>query len=200
MTPLPRLYAIADAAFGDPVEIAHQLFAGGARLVQIRNKRAGTKELLAQVESVLEAAPLAARVIVNDRVDVALISKAHGVHLGQDDIPVEHARAILGGQALIGLSTHTFDQAVAGDTTTADYIAIGPIFPTASKDNPDKPIGLKELCRVCAAVHKPVVAIGGITRDRAAEILEAGSASIAVISDLLKTNDVVERTKLWNRW
>src|SRR5437879_3245521 len=103
---LPRLYAIADASFGDPVGLARQLFDGGAQLLQIRNKTSGAGEFFRQVEAVLRMAPAGARVLVNDRVDVALLSYAHGVHLGQDDLPARHARSILGATATIGLSTH----------------------------------------------------------------------------------------------
>src|SRR5262245_54304977 len=110
MTELPRLYAIADAMFGDPAEIAIRLFEGGARLIQIRSKHASAKELLHLVESVLRSAPADARVLVNDRADVALMAGAHGVHLGQDDLPVSRARSILGESATIGLSTHSYQQ------------------------------------------------------------------------------------------
>ena len=196
MIALPRLYAIADASFGNPIHIARQLFEGGARLVQIRNKKAGAGELLDQVETVLRFAPADARVIVNDRVDVAMLSHAQGVHLGQDDLPVERARAILGDAAWIGYSTHNLEQARAADRLPVNYIAIGPIFPTTSKDNPDPVVGLEGLVRVCAAVHKPVVAIGGITLDRAADVFAAGAATAAVIGDLLR-DEVAARTKAW---
>src|SRR5215471_5941714 len=112
MVALPRLYAIADAAFGNPVHIAFELFEGGARLVQVRNKKAGAGELLDQVETILRFAPEDARIIVNDRVDVAILSKAQGVHLGQDDLPLAHARSILGNPAWIGYSTHNLEQEV----------------------------------------------------------------------------------------
>src|SRR3974390_311948 len=103
MNPLPRLYAITDASFGDCVRIAEALFAGGARLLQIRNKKAGAGDLLGQVERIMAMAPSDARVIVNDRVDVALLSGAHGVHLGQTDLPPAEARSILGPGPIIGL-------------------------------------------------------------------------------------------------
>jgi thiamine-phosphate pyrophosphorylase len=199
MTALPRLYAIADASFGKPVDIARQLFEGGARMVQIRNKQIGVGGLLEEVESVLRFAPADAWVIVNDRVDVALLSGAHGVHLGQDDLPLEHARKILGHRSLVGYSTHNLDQALQADNLPVDYIAVGPIFPTTSKVNPDPVLGLEQLSRICQAVHRPVVAIGGITLERSADVFAAGAASIAVIGDLLRHQDLVERTKLWLR-
>src|SRR2546429_2121388 len=112
MNPFPRLYAIADAAFGDPVQLAESLFSGGARLIQIRNKKASTRVLLEQVEKVLALAPRDARVVVNDRVDVALISGAAGVHLGQTDLPAVAARQILGPERIVGFSTHNMEQAL----------------------------------------------------------------------------------------
>jgi thiamine-phosphate pyrophosphorylase len=199
MISLPRLYAIADAQFGDPVDIAGRLFEGGARLIQIRNKMASAGELLRQVEEVLRFAPKDALVVVNDRVDAARLSKAHGVHLGQDDLPVEHARVILGETALVGFSTHNVEQAIAADRLPVDYIAVGPIFHTNSKKNPDSVLGIERLAQICRAVRKPVVAIGGITLEQSSEVDNAGAASIAVIGDLLRHQDVVERTRLWVR-
>ena len=196
MAALPRLYAIADAAFGSPVDIARYLFEGGARLVQVRNKKAGAGELLDQVEAILRFAPQNSIVIVNDRVDVALLSKAHGVHLGQEDLPMAQARSILGNRAWIGYSTHNLEQAVKADGLDVDYIAVGPVFATTSKENPDPVVGLAGLAEVCAAVKKPVVAIGGITLDRAADVFAAGASSVAVIGDLLRY-DVTERTRAW---
>ena len=199
MIALPRLYAIADAQFGDPVEIAGRLFDGGAGLVQIRNKMAGAGLLLRQVEEVLRFAPADALVLVNDRVDVARLSNAHGVHLGQDDLQIEDARAILGDKSLVGFSTHNIEQAVAADGLPVDYIAVGPVFQTTSKNNPDPVLGIAALSQICSAVRKPVVAIGGITLDRASAVFDAGAASIAVIGDLLRHQDTVGRTRLWIR-
>jgi thiamine-phosphate pyrophosphorylase len=196
MVALPRLYAIADAAFGNPVHIVRELFEGGARLVQVRNKKAGAGELLDQVEAILRFAPDDARIIVNDRVDVAILSKAHGVHLGQDDLPIAQARSILRNPAWIGYSTHNLEQAVEADGFDVDYIAVGPVFMTTSKENPDPVMGLAGLAKVCAAVHRPVVAIGGITLDRAADVFATGASSVAVIGDLLRY-DVTERTRAW---
>lgn len=197
MIALPRLYAIADASFGDPVEIARSLFEGGAALIQIRNKKAGARELLKQVEAVLRFAPENARVLVNDRVDVARIAGAAGVHLGQDDLPVEEARRILGPDAIVGFSTHNSRQALLADGLPIDYIAVGPIYATSTKENPDPVVALEPLNEICRTVKKPVVAIGGITLERAPEVLAAGAASIAVIGDLLKATNIAQRTRLW---
>lgn len=197
MYSLPGLYAIADAAFGDPVELARLLFDGGARLVQVRNKNAGAAELLRQVESILGFAPADARVIVNDRTDVALLSGATGVHLGQTDLPVLRARAILPPNSLIGVSTHNLEQALRYETEPVDYIAAGPVFQTSTKANPEPVIGLHGLREICAGVTKPVVAIGGITRQNAGAVFACGATSAAVISDLLKSKDVARQTADW---
>lgn len=199
MTALPRLYAIADASFGDPVRLAEALFAGGARLIQVRNKTGSSRELHGQVEAILRMAPSDARVIVNDRADVAMITNASGVHLGQSDLPVHAARGILGESALIGLSTHSLEQALDADRESVDYIAVGPIFPTQTKANPDRVLGLSTLRTICSSVAKPVVAIGGIRLEMIRDIFDCGAASIAVISDLLCSSDVAERTKVWVR-
>src|SRR5262249_36653961 len=163
MKPLPRLYAIADASFGDPLAQAGKLFDGGVRLVQVRHKKGSSRELLNQVERILAIAPPGARILVNDRVDVALLAGAQGVHLGQTDLAPACARRILGPDRVIGLSTHNLEQALEADKSPVDYIAVGPVFWTSSKENPDPVLGLEKLADVCRSVRKPVVAIGGIT-------------------------------------
>jgi thiamine-phosphate pyrophosphorylase len=193
------LYAIADAAFGDCVRLAEALFAGGARLLQVRNKKAGAGEFLSQVERILSFAPSNGRVIVNDRVDVALLAGAAGVHLGQTDLPPVAARQILGPGRIIGFSTHNLEQAVEADSLPVDYIAVGPVFATSTKDNPDPVVGVEKLAMICRAVKKPVVAIGGITLDNAKAALDAGAASVAVIRDLLAHEDVAQRTRMFER-
>ena len=194
---LPRLYAVADAAFGNPVTLAQSLFDGGARLVQIRNKHAGSSELLEQVEATLKIAPPDARVIVNDRVDVAVLTKAGGVHLGQDDLDLEQARKVTGLNSVVGLSTHNMEQALRGDRTSADYLAVGPIFATTTKPDASPVVGLERLREICRAVEKPVVAIGGITLATAPDVLKAGVSAVAVISGLLSANDISTETRRW---
>jgi len=194
-----RLYAIADASFGDCVRLAEALFAGGARLVQVRNKKAGAREFLSQVERILSFAPSDGRVVVNDRVDVALLAGAAGVHLGQTDLPPVAARQILGPGRIIGFSTHDLEQAVEADSLPVDYIAVGPVFETSTKDNPDPVVGVEKLAIICRAVKKPVVAIGGITLDNAKAALSAGATSVAVIRDLLAHEDVAQRTRMFER-
>jgi len=197
MTSLRRLYAISDASFGDPVRLAQALFDGGARLVQVRNKKSSARSLFNQVESILKRAPADASVIVNDRVDVARITGAAGVHLGQSDIGVVEARRILGPGQIIGFSTHNLEQALAASKLPADYIAVGPIFPTSTKLNAEPVVGLEKLATICKAVQKPVVAIGGIRLENAAEVLAAGPHSIAVVSDLLSAADIQARVREW---
>jgi thiamine-phosphate pyrophosphorylase len=197
MIVLPRLYAIADAQFGDLVQIARSLFQAGARLVQLRDKNAGAGEFLARTERVLSIAPPDARVIVNDRVDVARLAGAAGVHVGQTDLPPEAARAVLGPECIVGVSTHNLRQAVDADELPVDYIAVGPIFPTTTKQNPDPVIGLEGLASISRVVRKPVVAIGGIRIGNAGEVLKAGAQSIAVVRDLLDSPDIGKRTREW---
>jgi thiamine-phosphate pyrophosphorylase len=199
VSPLPRLYAIAEASFSDPIDLAKSLFDGGVRLLQVRNKTWSARELLDQVERILAVAPPDARIIVNDRVDVARLSGAAGVHLGQTDLQVMAARPILGSGKMIGLSTHNMDQALKADSLPVDYIAVGPVFRTSTKLNPDPVVGLDGLAAICRAVHKPVVAIGGIQLENAQQVLDAGAHSIAVIRDLLSAEDVRSRTREWIR-
>lgn len=197
MIALPRLYAIADASFGDPVELARQLFQGGASLVQIRNKAASSAELLQQSEAVVRLAPEGARVIVNDRADIAMLAGAAGVHLGQEDLPVSEVRKIIGAAGFIGLSTHSIEQALDAEQLSLDYIAAGPVFPTTTKANPSPVLGVKALAEICRKVRQPVVAIGGITLENVAEVMNAGVASAAVIGGILNSPDVVRRTREW---
>jgi thiamine-phosphate pyrophosphorylase len=199
MNPLPRLYAIADASFGDPVALAEKLFAGGVRLVQVRNKKGSSRELLEQVERILTIAPDDALVLVNDRVDVALLSGAAGVHLGQTDLSPGSARQILGSDRIVGLSTHNPEQALEANALPVDYVGVGPVFWTSSKENPDPVLGLPKFSEICRMVRKPVVAIGGITLDRARQVRSAGAHSVAVIRDLLAADDLEERARQWNQ-
>ena len=192
------LYAIADASFGDPVALAEKLFAGGVRLLQIRNKKGSSRELLQQVERILSIAPPDARVLVNDRVDVASLAGAAGVHLGQTDLAPALVRQILGPDRFIGLSTHNLEQALEADHLPVDYIGVGPVFWTSSKENPDPVLGIDRLAEICQAVKKPVVAIGGITIDQVGQVRAAGAHSVAVIRDLLAADDITERARLWN--
>ncbi len=199
MMPLPRFYAIADAQFGDPVHICQSFINAGARLIQIRDKNAGGGEFLDRIDRVLTLAPPSTRIIVNDRVDVARIAGAAGVHVGQTDLPPLAVRNIFGAGPIVGFSPHNLRQALEADNLPVDYIAVGPIFATSTKQNPDPVVGLEGLASIAKAVHKPVVAIGGIRIENAGDVLNAGAQAIAVIRDLLETKDVEARTREWIR-
>jgi thiamine-phosphate pyrophosphorylase len=185
---LPPLYVILDATLlkHSPQNCAQELVAAGVRLLQYRNKSAPAKELLeTSRELVLSLESSHSALIVNDRPDVAALAGARGVHVGQDDLGVEQARAVVGNEMWIGVSTHNLEQFRRASATSADYIAIGPVFATASKANPDPVVGLELLREVRALTEKPIVAIGGITLDRAKSVIDAGADCVAVISDIL---------------
>jgi thiamine-phosphate pyrophosphorylase len=187
MLQLPKLYAITDCQMSNCTheEIVQMLLAGGARLIQLRDKDASAKELLDAARKCLPITRAAgATLIINDRVDVTLTADADGVHLGQDDLAVEEAREILGEEKIIGISTHSLDQFRAALETSANYIAIGPIFPTKTKENPAPVVGLELLREAKTLADRPIVAIGGITIERTPEVISAGADSIAVIAAL----------------
>ena len=197
---LPKLYPITDARLSglSHAEQVESLIAGGATLIQLREKHAGPREFYSDaLEALRIARAKGARIIINDRADVALALKADGVHLGQDDLPPEAARRLLGQKAIIGYSTHNVEQAASALSLPIDYLAIGPIFPTSTKENPDPLVGLEGLRRVRRAIGKlPLVAIGGITHESAPEALAAGADSVAVIGALLTDSTrIEERTR-----
>jgi thiamine-phosphate pyrophosphorylase len=197
---LPKLYPITDRRLSGltHAEQAARLCEGGARLVQLREKHLSAREFYAEVSEALKVArSFGATLIVNDRADVALAAGADGVHLGQDDMPPEAARALLGEGKIVGFSTHSVEQAVAAARLPVDYIAIGPVFDTSSKERPDPVVGLEGVRRVRAAVGGSVklVAIGGIKAETAPSVLAAGADSIAVIGALLDTSDPAEITR-----
>lgn len=173
------------------------LFDGGARLVQIRAKEEPSGPLLALCEAVVrQAEPYGALVIVNDRADVARLSGAAGVHVGQDDLPVRHVRALAGHGAIVGVSTHTIAQIDDAAREAASYLAVGPVFGTGTKDTGYAPVGLDLVREACArGAGKPIVAIGGMTLARAPEVIAAGAGSVAVISDLLAGGDPARRVR-----
>jgi thiamine-phosphate pyrophosphorylase len=184
-----RLYPITDAQISGLThakQVAH-LSEGGARLIQLREKRIAPREFYRDAEAaVIAAHARGAQIIINDRADIALALRADGVHLGQDDLPPDAARKLLGPDAIIGLSTHNVLQAQVAASLPVNYIAIGPIFPTASKVHPQAIVGLAGLRRVRNVVGAiPLVAIGGITAKNAALVIAAGADAVAVISALL---------------
>lgn len=188
----PTLYAVVDqdlcvSAGRDPRAVAQAFARAGVSLIQVRAKHAGAGDLLALVRSCIDAAP-GARVIVNDRADLAVLSQAGGVHVGQDDLSPSDARAIVGQQRWVGVSTHDLAQVRLALDAPVDYIAIGPVFATGTKATGYDAVGLgmvREVAGMAARRRIPVVAIGGITLERASEVLTAGAASVCVISDLL---------------
>jgi thiamine-phosphate pyrophosphorylase len=180
----------------DPLAVLDAYLAGGARFIQLRDKTTRTGPLTALADqAVLRAHAAGAALIVNDRADVAKLARADGVHVGQDDLPVEDVRLVVGEDAIVGLSTHDEAQIARAIETSASYIAVGPIYGTSTKDTGYTARGL-DLLRYAAARAggRPVVAIGGISLDRAPEVLAAGAASVAVISDLL-AGDPVRRVQ-----
>jgi thiamine-phosphate pyrophosphorylase len=201
----PALYAILDASpeFAGPskysiLEIAERLAPVGVELFQYRDKQGSARRIQETSAGILErlaAAGNGARLIVNDRADVAAIVGAGGVHVGQEDLPVEAARKICGGAVWVGVSTHNLEQLRAADASSADYIAVGPIFPTSTKANPDPVVGLEFLRAARGITRKPLVAIGGITVESAQVVYEAGADSIAVIRDLMAAEDPAERAR-----
>jgi thiamine-phosphate pyrophosphorylase len=195
---LPPLYVILDAALlpSDPIELTIKMLDAGARLFQYRNKTSSSRELLEASQSVWCAVrQYGGRFIVNDRADVARLAGASGVHLGQDDLEVSGARMIVGAESIIGFSTHTIEQFQAAAESDADYLAVGPIFATDSKAKPDPVVGVDFIRRVRKLTSKPIVVIGGITLERARQVMDAGADSVAVISDILKARNPSERVR-----
>jgi len=195
---LPRLYPITDTLISglSHAQQVERLAVGGASFIQLREKRASPRGFYeAALEAVSAARRLSVRIIINDRVDIAMAIGADGVHLGQTDVPPEKARKLLGDKLIIGFSTHTLKQALAADSMPVDYVAIGPVFQTASKENPDEIVGLEMISEVRRSIAKPLVAIGGITMQSARAVIDAGADSVAVISDLLSTPNMSARTR-----
>ncbi|HEY2963152.1 MAG TPA: thiamine phosphate synthase [Pyrinomonadaceae bacterium] len=192
---LPRVYPITDTQISG-LSHAEQvaLFAdAGATVVQLRDKHALALQFYEQARAALEVARRrGVQLIINDRVDIALAIGATGVHLGQDDLPPEAARRLLGDGVVIGFSTHNLTQAIEASTWPVDYLAIGPIFQTSTKENPDPVVGLEGLRSVREAIgERPLVGIGGITPANAREVIEAGADSVAMISGLLARPELI---------
>lgn len=195
-----RIYPLTDLRLSglSHAEQVVSLSNGGATLIQLREKNLTPREFFKQAEEALHVArQRGVRLVINDRVDIALTLRADGVHLGQEDLPPEAARRLLGESAIIGFSTHNVEQARRATRLPVDYLAIGPIFATSSKSNSEPVIGLDGLRKVRNTIGDfPLVAIGGISHENAREVLEAGADAIALISALLENpNEVAERTK-----
>jgi thiamine-phosphate pyrophosphorylase len=192
-----RLYALIDPerANGRTLDdIAKRVAAGGATLVQLRDKFGDTRRLVDEARAIKATLPASVPLVINDRVDVTLAADADGVHMGQEDMTVADARRLLGNKALIGLSLKTMRQVEEAPLELLDYVAIGGVFATSSKDNPDPPVGTDGLHRMAARVRArkpamPIVAIAGIDATNAADAITAGADGVAVISALSMAAD-----------
>jgi len=195
--PFPRLYAIIDAAQTQgrsPQLLSQLLLDVGVKLIQYRDKQSSPREVYeVSRELARQAASQGGLLIVNDRADIALAAGAGGVHVGQDDLPPDLARKILGGGKLVGFSTHNLDQLKDADRQPVDYIAVGPIFTTRSKERADPVVGLELLRQARKLTRKRLVAIGGITLETAPAVIAAGADSVAVIHDLISADDPGQR-------
>jgi thiamine-phosphate pyrophosphorylase len=192
---LPRLYAILDSVcFADICALltaAEELASAGCTLIQYRNKSSNARLMLKQARELKTRLSSSVRLIMNDRADLCLVAGFDGVHVGQDDLSPESVRKIIGwgkpgNDRWLGVSAHNPEQIRQADQTSADYVAIGPVFATSSKSKPDPVVGLEGVRRARDLTHKPLVAIGGITRANARSVIDAGADSVAVISDLLR--------------
>lgn len=194
----PSVYAIIDAALLTESELAlaELLAKSGVELIQYRDKTSPSSKIFDLSLRLSKAlSSTGTRFIVNDRADIAVLSGAGGVHVGQQDLGVEDARAICGKERWVGVSTHTLEQVAAADGTSADYVAFGPIFPTRTKQNPDPVVGTDMLRRARSLTRKPLVAIGGITAERTPEVYQAGADSVAVARDLICASNPAERAR-----
>ena len=198
MTRLPsHFYAMVDPAGGhEPVSLAETLLDAGARLMQLRLKDAPGRDFLAAARTIAEMCrKRGAILIVNDRVDIAILAGADGVHLGQTDLPLEAARRIASPDKLIGISTHNVEQARAAEDGGADYIGFGPMYPGGLRNNAAG-LGLDNLRAIRDAVKIPIVAIGGITEARIAETLAAGADAVAIITDVVNAPDIAAKVRV----
>ena len=197
---LPTIYPITDTSISglSHRDQVNQLIEGGATLIQLREKRASPREFFQNAREALSIARSAGvKLINNDRVDIALAIGADGVHLGQTDMPVEATRRLLGDRAIIGVSTHNMNQVQEAVRLPIDYLAFGPIFPTATKENPDPIVGLTELARIKNLVGSlPLAAIGGISAEAIREVLMSGADAVAIISAVLnRANPIAENLR-----
>ncbi len=190
MISVPRLYPIVDAAFfsstAELTNFAEHLVKAGSTLLQYRNKSGSPRMMLEQVRELKRRVGGTVKLIMNDRADLCVVAEFDGVHVGQDDLSPESVRKIIAADRWLGVSTHNPEQLVEADKTSADYLAIGPVFSTASKEKPDPVVGIEGVRCARQLTRKPLVAIGGITRLNAASVIQAGADSVAVISDLLR--------------
>jgi thiamine-phosphate pyrophosphorylase len=194
MISLPRFYPILDTSSFNGMDAllvgAEQLVEAGVQILQYRNKSGDAARMLTEARELRQhvlscSGGEVVRLIMNDRTDLCLAAEFEGVHVGQDDLSPENARRIIGPDRWLGVSTHNAEQVIDADKTPADYIAIGPVFGTASKANPDPVVGLSGVREARQLTTRPLVAIGGITRANCRSVIEAGADSVAVISDII---------------
>jgi thiamine-phosphate pyrophosphorylase len=195
----PALYVILDAtpaqSAASLVSLANKLAGAGVELFQLRAKRLPPRQIHEIANALITAAPANVKILINDRPDLASIANAAGVHVGQEDLGVGAARQICPPPQWVGISTHNLEQLRAANHTSADYIAVGPIYPTKTKENPDPVVGLDLIRAARKLTRKPLVAIGGITINSASEVFGAGADSVAIISDLLNAPDPAQRAR-----
>src|SRR5450631_245708 len=187
---MKRLYAILNGDLSPDCKVlvatAQELAAGGVTLLQYRNKSGNARQMLEHGRELKSLLGDSVQLIMNDRADLCLAAGFDGVHVGQDDLSPESVRRIIGPNRMLGISTHNPEQVKEAFKTSADYIAIGPVFATSSKSNPDPVIGLEGVRRARELTRKPLVAIGGIVRGNCRSVIDAGADALAVISDLLR--------------
>ena len=189
------LYAIVDDSFPDPVLTAEKILAGGGHILQLRAKKMSSAKFLETAIAIRSAcAANGALLIINDRVDIAMMSGADGVHLGQDDLPIEATRKVLGREKIIGVSTHNMGEACRASKDGANYVGFGPVFRTATKGDAHEVQGLERLKEISAAVKIPLVAIGGISEWNMRDVLDAGADAVAVISAIASASDISGKT------
>jgi thiamine-phosphate pyrophosphorylase len=198
---LPKIYPITDVRLAklSHVEQVEKLVEGGAEIIQLREKYASPREFYESAKKALDVARRHnVKIIINDRVDIAQALGADGVHLGQDDLPPEYVRKILGEKAVIGFSTHNIEQAILAIKLPVNYLAIGPVFATKTKENPDDVVGIEGVEKVREAIGDfPLIAIGGINSENFRDALNAGADSVAIISDLLfDIEKITERMRM----
>ena len=190
MISLPRLYPILDASsFPDTKALcssASELIAGGVTLLQYRNKSGNARQMLEHARELKRRVGDSVKLIMNDRADLCVAAEFDGIHIGQDDLSPEGVRKVIGDLRWLGVSTHNPNQLAEADKTTANYLAIGPVFATGSKANPDPVIGLDGVRQARGLTRKPLMAIGGITRANCSDVIAAGADAVAVISDLIR--------------
>ncbi|MGB7584507.1 MAG: thiamine phosphate synthase [Terriglobales bacterium] len=190
MIRISRLYGILDTSSLPEVDAlftaAEEFAAAGVSLIQYRDKSGNALRILEHARELKLRLGNSVKLIMNDRPDLALVAGFDGVHVGRDDLSPAGARKVIGDRLWLGVSTHNPEQVREADRTSADYVAVGPVFATGSKANPDPVIGLEGVRRARELTRKPLVAIGGITRANCRSVIEAGADSVAVISDLLR--------------